>query len=406
MDQLSGVMQSVAGALGPYVPRAVGALSILVIAWIVARLARAAIQRLEASARLDERMHSPGLSATLANVGYWLVWLIALPALLGTLELQGLLVPVSAMLTRTLSFIPNLLGSAIVFGIGFLMARIVRELIVGVLTAAGSEKLATRLGLASALGKNTLAGLVGAIVFALILLPTLVAALQPLGLDAVTNSVSRLLDAVMGLIPKLVSAAIIVVIAVLVGRALAGIVTGLLAGVGFNKVPEKLGLSGGFNAGGRDASELAGVIVMGAVAFVGVTQACEVLGFDVLTQTVAALGLLLAKLLVAAFVLAVGLWLGNMLALPIQGSAVAHAKTLSGIARAAVLFFAAALALLQAGLPGEIVTIAFASVVGAIAVGVAIAFGFGGRRVAGRLLESVVASFIGQKDSSPPEDRR
>lgn len=406
MEQLSGAWQSVAGAVGPYVPRAVGALSILLIAWVGARVARAVLLRLATSARFDERVHSPGLSATLANVGYWLVWLIALPALLGALEMQGLLVPVNAMLTRLLSFVPNLMGSAIVFGIGFLMARIVRELIVGLLTAAGSEKLASKLGIASALGKHTLAGLVGTVVFALILLPTLVAALQPLGLDAVTQSVSRLLDAVMGLIPKLISAAVIIVIAVLVGRALAGIATGLLAGVGFNKVPEKLGLSNSLSAGGRDASELGGAVVMAAVVFVGITQAAEILGFEVLTQTVAALGLVLARLLVAALVLAVGLWLGNVVAVPIQGSTVAHAKVLARIARAAVLFFAAALALLQAGLPGEIVTIAFAAVVGAIAVGVAIAFGFGGRQVAGRLLESVVASFSAKKNTLPPEDRR
>ena len=44
-------------------------------------------------------------------------------------------------------------------------------------------------------------------------------------------------------------------------------------------------------------------------------------------------------------------------------------------------------ALRQAGLPAEIITIAFAAVVGAIAVGVAVAVGVGGRHVAGRLLE-------------------
>jgi len=304
MDQLNSMLQSMVGGLGPYAPRAIGALVILLVAWITARLVRAVVQRAGVASGLDTRIRSPGLSATLANVAYWLVWLVALPALLGTLELQGLLVPVNAMLTRMLGFVPNLMGSVIIFGIGFLMARIVRELVVGLLAAAGSEKFAARLGLSSALGNKTLAGLIGTIVFALILLPTLVAALQPLGLDAVTNSVSRLLDAVMGLIPKLISAAIIIVIAALVGRALAGIVTGLLAGLGFNKVPERLGLTSNFSPGGRDASDLAGMVVMVAVLFVGVTQACEVLGFTVLTQAVAALGLLLANVLVAAFVLA------------------------------------------------------------------------------------------------------
>ena len=406
MDQLSSVLQSMADNLGPYVSRVIGALAIVLVAWLGARLVRAATERVGASARLDVRLHSPGLAGTLANVGYWLVWLLALPALLGTLELQGLLVPVNAMLTRMLAFLPNLMGSAIVFGIGLLMARIVREIVAGLLTAAGSERFAARLGLSSALGENTLAGLVGSIAFALILLPTLVAALQPLGLDAVTNSVSRLLDAVMGLIPKLVSAAIIVVVAALIGRALASIATGVLAGLGFNQVPEQLGLAGEFRVAGRGASELAGMVVMVATLFVGVTQACEVLGFAVLTQTVAALGLLLARVFVAALVLAVGLWLATAVARAIHASALANARVLANMARAAILFFAAALALLQAGLPGEIVTIAFGSVVGAVAIGIAIALGIGGQHVAARLLECAVASFTRKKDAPEAEDER
>jgi len=51
------------------------------------------------------------------------------------------------------------------------------------------------------------------------------------------------------------------------------------------------------------------------------------------------------------------------------------------------------LALHQAGLPGEIVTIAFAAVVGGIAIGLAVAIGVGGRHVAGRVLDKVAASF-------------
>ena len=59
----------------------------------------------------------------------------------------------------------------------------------------------------------------------------------------------------------------------------------------------------------------------------------------------------------------------------------------------AILFFTAALALRQAGLPAEIVTITFGAVVGALAIGVAVAVGVGGRHVAARLLERAVDAF-------------
>ena len=148
-------------ALGPFVPRVLGALALLLAAWVGARVVRAAALRGGTKARIDERLHSPGLVATLAGVASALVWLLALPALLGTLELQGLLTPVNAMLSRLMGFVPNVFGALVVLGVGVLLANIVRQIVSGMLRAAGSEKIAERLGLASALGDKGLAGMAG-----------------------------------------------------------------------------------------------------------------------------------------------------------------------------------------------------------------------------------------------------
>ena len=404
MEQLNNALQSLAGSLGPYAPRVIGALIIIVVAWIVGRVLRAAVGRLAVSLNVDDRLHSPGLSATLANLAYWLVWLFALPALLGTLELEGLLAPVNAMLSRLLGFLPNLFGATVVFAIGFLAARIVRQVVGGLLKAVGSEKLAERLGLASALGESGLAGLIGTIAFVLVLLPTVAAALQPLGLDSVTNPVSRMLDSVIGLIPKLASAAIIIVVAAVIGRSLADVTSALLAGIGLNDVPVRLGFKQELRVGGRRPSELAGVVVMVAVLLVAIGQACEVIGFAVLTQTVAVLGTVLAQLLVAALLFGAGWWLASLAARTIESSSVANAHVLAHVARGAILFFTAALAMRQAGLPAEIIAIAFGAAVGAIAVGVAVAFGVGGRHLAGRLLEDAAAAMTGERGDGTSKD--
>jgi hypothetical protein len=118
---------------------------------------------------------------------------------------------------------------------------------------------------------------------------------------------------------------------------------------------------------------------------------------------VATVGLVLARVAVAALLLGVGLWLAAWAAGLIESSAARNAPVLAKLARGAILFFAAALALRQAGLPAEIVTITFAAVVGAIAVGIAVAVGVGGRHVAGRLLERAVQSFEPVK---PDDDER
>lgn len=380
------------GLLGPFAPRLLAALAILAVAWLGARLARLAFQRLWARARLDERLHSEDLGATLAGVASAAVWLLALPALLGTLELDGLLDPVNAMLSRLLAFIPNLLGSAVVLGVGLLLARIIRQIVAGLLRAAGSEKAAERMGLAQALGDGGLAGLAGTVVYVLVLLPTLVAALQPLGLDALTQPLSKLLETVTSVIPRLVSAAILVGVAVLIGRALASLATAVLAGVGLDTLPEKLGAAP-LRLAGRTLSELAGMAVMVAVVTVAITQASEILGLPVLTEMVATLGATTARLAVSLVLLVAGVFLASAAARALQASSLRNATLLAHGARVTILFFTGALALHQAGLPAEIVTIAFSAVFGALAIGVGVALGVGGRHAAGRVVDQLVASF-------------
>lgn len=403
MEVVDRLMQALGDWLGPYAPRLVGALAIALVAWIAARVAQSVLLRAGAKARLDERAHHPGMSALLGNVARYAVWLFALPALLGTLELKGLLDPVNAMLSRMMGFLPNLFGALVILGVGILVARIVRQIVTALLQAAGSEKLAVQLGMAQALGKNTLAGIAGSVLFTLLLLPTLAAALEALGLASVSKPVSQLLDQVFAMIPRLISAAIILGVAALIGRALASVAGGVLAGMGFDKLPAALGFKAASRAGGRVPSEHAGSLVMLAVMFVALTQACEVIGLPVLTEVVATVGVVLARVAVAALLLGVGLWLAAWAARLIEASAARNAPVLAGLARGAILFFTAALALRQAGLPAEIVTIAFAAVVGAIAVGVAVALGVGGRHVAARLLERAAQSF---EPAKPNDDER
>ncbi len=401
METAQPALQWLADRAGPYLPRLVGALGIAFGAWLAARLLRAAVLRMGTRAQLDERLHSPGMAALLADIAHGAVWLLALPALLGALEIKGLLDPVNVMLSRLLGFVPNLVGAAVVLGVGLLVARVVQRVVVGLLTAAGSERLAERLGLGAALGERSLAGIAGTLLFALILLPTLVSVLQVLALDAVTRPVTHLLDSVVALIPKLLSAAITLALAALIGRALASAAAGLLAGLGLNRLPGKIGLPGDFAAGGREPAELAGTLVMAAVMLAALIQASEVLGFAALTAALAALGAALARLAAALVVLIVGLWLAHVAAQAVAADGAPRGRLLARGVRGVVLFFAGALALRQAGLPAEIVALAFGAVVGALALALAVALGVGGRHVAARWVERAAAAWDAAAPAAP-----
>jgi hypothetical protein len=137
---------------------------------------------------------------------------------------------------------------------------------------------------------------------------------------------------------------------------------------------------------------------MFGVVLVAAMQATDVLGLPVLTEVVVSAGAALARLAVALVIVVAGLLLAAVAARAIEGGTLPNRRLVALSARAAILFFTAALALRQAGLPAEIIAIAFGAVVGGIAVAVAVAVGVGGHPVAGRLLERLVASF--ERDAS------
>ena len=234
-----------------YAPKLLGAGLLLLIAWIVASVLRLVASRALKVARLDERLGETGevaegkqvvLSKTLAEAVYWLVFLLFLPAVLGALGLAGLLGPVQALLNKVLGFLPSLLAGALILLIGWFVARIVRRIVTNLLAAVGADRLSERVGLASALGKQQLSGLVGLIVYALILIPVIIAALNALTLDAITGPASEMLNVILGAVPRVFGAVLLLAIAYVVGRVVASIITSLLAGAGFNSIMVRLGV--------------------------------------------------------------------------------------------------------------------------------------------------------------------
>lgn len=391
MDIVQNFWNQIVVTVGPFVPRVVGALVIAVVAWIIASVVRAAIKKVSEAGKVDARLKSPGIGATLANVGYWLVWLFALPMLLSTLGLNNILAPVQDMLGKFLGFIPNVLGSVVIFGIGYLVAKLVRDIVTGLLTAAGSERLASRLGMSGSLGKDGLAGLIGMILFVLILLPVVAGALQPLGLESVTRPVTNMLDSIMGMIPRLITAGIIILFAVVIGRLISTIIESIARGVGFDKLPQTLGL-GKMVIANRTPSGLVGAVVQAGIVLMAVIQASEVLGLGALTVAISGLGGVLVQVASGLIVLGIGLWLANMAFSAINGSSIANAGTLAKVARIAIMVFVIPMSLRQMGVSGEIVTVGFTAIVGAAAVAAAIAFGIGGRNTAAHVLDKVTKS--------------
>lgn len=330
------------------------------------------------------------LAATIPEAIYWVVFALFLPAILGALQMPGLLEPVQSMFTKAMNYVPNLIGAGVILLVGFFIAKIVKQVVSNLTASLGVNAIANKAGLGDALSDRKISDILGMVVHALVLLPIIVAALNTLDIEAVTEPAKAVLTKITSLFPGFIGAAIVLGIAYFIAKIVSGIVTDLLGGVGFDKVPEKIGLNLSNATGSNSPSNLAGKLVLVSIMLLSVLQALPMMGLDSLAghfETFAGFGV---KVLMGVVVFGLGMYLANLAASFIKDSGMANGDTLSLVARIAIMVFAGGFALQQIGLAPSIVNVAFASLLGGLGLAMAIAFGWGGRDAAKRVLDRYV----------------
>jgi hypothetical protein len=201
-----------------------------------------------------------------------------------------------------------------------------------------------------------------------------------------------MLNTIFGALPALFGAFLVLAIAYIVARVVAGLITSLLAGLGFDTILARLGLGEEPEEGRWTPSEIVGYLVLIAVMFFATIEALRLLNFDLLAEGLAQFTAFAGQIILGLVIFAIGLYLANLAAKTIQASGAAQAGLLALAARIAILVLSGAMALRQMGLANEIVNLAFGLLLGAIAVAVALAFGLGGRDIAARELEGWLES--------------
>jgi hypothetical protein len=409
-----------------FVPKLASAAALAGIAWLLATAVKTIVVRTAGtvmpamSRRLAVGENQVLPSETLGNALYWFVFLFFLPAILGVLDLQGPLAPVQNLLNDILSALPNIFKAALIGIVGWFVARIVRELVTNLLAAAGTERLATKIGLNRAAPGQSLSGLLGTVVYLMVLIPTAVAALDALQIPAISKPATSMLQQVLNAIPQILTAAGILAVAYVVSQFIGDLVANLLSGLGFNNIFRALGLNTLHQStttttttpttpttpvtpGTRSAivpsstkrtpSEVAGLVASIGVMIVAAVAATGVLGIPALTQLVEGLLLISGQILSGVVVFAIGLYLANLAQKVVASSGTHQSQVLGQIARLSILAFVGAMALQQMGIAAGIVNLAFGLLLGAIAVAIAISFGLGGRDVASEQLRDWLTGF-------------
>jgi hypothetical protein len=397
LEQVSGSLQALVDQVFAYVPKLVAGGVLILVAWILATVVRSIATKALGATTLDDKLSAEAgmrpISQSLGDVLYWLVILLFLPAILGALGMTGLLEPIQGMVDQLLAMLPNVVAAAAIGVVGWFVARILRDLVTNLLSAAGADGLGERAGLR---GTTSLSGLLGLVVYVFVLVPAIIAALNALQVEAISGPATEMLGSFMAAIPNVFGAAVILAVAWFVSSFIASLAASLLGGMGFDELPEKLGLARAFQSE-TSPSELVGKLIVFFVMLFAVVEAAGRLGFVQVSGIVSVLIGFGGQVLLGVAIIAVGFWISTLARDAIRRVTGADAAPLANLARFAILGIVIAMGLRAMGLADDIVNLAFGLTLGAVAVAVALSFGLGGREAAGKQMEYWLAGLRGER---------
>ncbi len=132
-----------------YIPAIAGAIVILIVGWLAAKLIEAVVVRVLKAVRLDVASDKAGIANVLAQgeikltiseligaVIYWIVVLVVIATALGTLNLSV----AADLVARLIEYVPNILAALFIMIVGAFLADFVAKVVLTTASNAGISK--------------------------------------------------------------------------------------------------------------------------------------------------------------------------------------------------------------------------------------------------------------------------
>lgn len=374
------------GVLG----RIIGAILLLIVGYFVAKLVSGLVRKGIHATGVQRRIYrdpnakSVDIGKLVGKLVYYILMVIVLIGVLDILGVESALRPLENLVDGFFDFLPNLIGAAVIAFAGYVIAKLAGELVA--LAVAGVEGLSERFGLTD---RIDWANLARQVVFILVFIPILIAAIDVLGLETISRPLTRVLQDVLAAIPKVLAAGVVLAVFYYLAKFISGFVRSLVAGVNADAFVKNMGLS---NVIGRASlPAILGGVVFFFIMFSGVITAVNILDFDQLAMLLNEMFEITLQIIFGLVILVIGNVVANFAYNAVRSSQ--DSDFLASIARFAVLGLFIAIALKAMGIADDIVNLAFGLTLGALAVAFALSFGLGGREAAGKQMEAFLSRF-------------
>jgi len=196
-------------------------------------------------------------------------------------------------------------------------------------------------------------------------------------------------------IPKLIGAIIIFLIGWIVAKILRTVINKILKAVKFDDIADGIGINGMLAKGGlkKKASGMLSSLVYMIVMFVTYISVFDTLELPVVSNLLKDAVSFIPDIIVACILLVVGTYIAQfasgLAGTSLKASGFAKADLVTKIIYGAVMFFTVTLALNQLGIGDGILDKVVSIVLGGLGLGLAIAFGLGGKEWAAKMIDKV-----------------
>lgn len=381
------------------------------------------------------------LAHTSGEIAYWVVLAITAIPFLEALRVGALATPLTRALEAITTYAPRIIAAALLLAVGYVAARFTRKAITAVSHRAGVDRAVARLGGDRVLRGQSLSSILGTVAMAFVLLHFAISAIGRLQIAEVSGPLVDFLGSIYAFLPRLLVAGLVLAVGIVVARLVGNLAARLLAGMGFNTLMTQLGLFRGeaisaleqeneakallnerraaarvrYESGtridglGEDAlisrgatlatartpADVGGLVVTAAIVIIFLRQALATMhlhGFEKMLDSF--LGYL-PNVFVAAVILAASLAAANWARQRVQELTSTSddrlMRSLDRVVYVAIITVGAMMAAQQLGVGSQLIGTAFTLVLGAVCLALALAFGLGGREVAGDFLRREVS---------------
>lgn len=385
-------MEGFLNSLVVQIPNWIYAVLMLVVAFVAATIVKSLMVKLLKALKAEEKLAKLGVKDAstgssvefIAKLAYFVTFLLFLPGVLDKLGMNSVSQPITNMVNSFLAFIPKLVGAGIIIAVGVFIAKIVRDLLIALLRATKIDQLQAKAGILVT-ESSALSTIISNVVYGIILLVMITSALDALGISAISVPANNIVKSIFDMIPYVLGAIVIIAVGVFISNLVAKLLGSLLAGVGTDKLIEKMT---GTPAQKVVLSKLISSIVKYVLIVIFIVQGINVLQLPVLTNVGAAIIGYMPAVISAVIIVAIGLFAANTAETALVKK-FPEAKASALVAKIAIYVLTAFLCLSQLNVANVIVETTFILLIAALCIAFAVAFGVGGRKFAETTLDKL-----------------